>query len=172
MKSIVATIVIIVVQLTLIACSTLPERKDMTLPEVSRKVAELQLSIEKGYEDQLDVLASQDFNKALVSSSLARELLNAHADVEEVNEEVVEAFEYLSRAEQTSHVVRHKAFIALEARKAALLAGVRTSEQKKINLEQIDLRLKAELRKVKAQELEKMALFQRDYLQLAGSKSL
>lgn len=152
---------------SLAACSSKPKLADIDpASNPSTEVSRLEAAIAEGHNKQLDVLANDDFEKAQKYLKEAQDDLASNQDQKEILGDVAQAQAYLNKAAETSEVRRPKVAQIIEAREKSLAAGARNFPRTAKDLKKVDDDLRSEAKKLDKLEVEEVAKFQRDYLNL------
>ncbi|KYG64790.1 hypothetical protein AZI86_11335 [Bdellovibrio bacteriovorus] len=152
---------------TLAACSSKPKMADIDpSSNPTTEITRLEAAIAEGHAKQLDVLASDDFEKAQKYLKEAQDDLASSQDQKEILGDVAQAQAYLDKATQTGEERRAKVSQIIEAREKSLAAGARNFPRTKEALKDIDDDLRSEAKKLDKLKVDEIAKFQRDYLNL------
>jgi len=167
MKKVMIAIGYALVATSFLGCSNARKAELTHGNDAGKAVAEVSQIMQDGLRDQLDVLADSQFENGSDSLSEAREDLQKGEPNEDVLESAAVAKAYFQDAAKTAQPRRAMAKRILDARNAALQAGLRNSPPLIKKLEKVDDDLKDETDQFsKALSPEDFSQFQKDYLAL------
>ena len=138
---------------TVFGCASNIKKADIpATANPSEEISKLENSIQEGYNSQLDVLASNDFEKARYHLREAKEELAKNKKQSEVLEDVAYSKAYIQRAEDTASDRRSKILGVIDARNKAVVAGARQFAPTQADMGEVDSRLRN-----KAEKLDKLS---------------
>ncbi len=142
LHALVAFISFTAVGMAIESCSTIPKAEIASDANPTAEVLSLNKSIQEGYANQYDILANDDFTKAVEYDEDAKNNLNKGKSNENILDLVSSGKGYFIEAKNKSNSRRPSVERILKARSAALAAGIRNAEQEE-KLKEVDQQLRS-----------------------------
>ncbi len=149
---------------TIFGCASNIKKADLPASaNPAEEITKLDTLIQEGYNTQLDVLASKDFEEARYYLREAKEDQAKNKKQSEVLDDVAYAKAFIQRADGTANERRSKILGVMDSRNKALAAGARQYSPTQADIAKVDSRLRNKAEKLDKLDAEDIAEFNAAY---------